>query len=216
MSARAYRCMLMILLGLTLVACSAPGGAGSPPTASATAVSTGAAVGTIQVSGIVGTPSPQQAQAVATITTLLRSYNAGELDAVLALVSDDVRWADCDYTQQPPVARALDGKAALAEWLQWRFGERDRLAADRIVVNGDGMTMGLGVGYERRTSDTLRALGHAEGIVPGGMTKVTFDYNPSTRTGERRPGPPHGLVTFFINASDGSGAASCQIPVTTS
>lgn len=232
------RLLLPFLIGLLVASCSGYGSGASPtPSATVVAMATGTGrapvtPGTIASRAAVatsrapeGTPgaspqpsivlNPRQIQVVTTMQTIISAYNAGQLDVILALVSEDVRWADCDYGQQPPVARMIDGRPALAQWLGQRFAEHDQLEVGQIILGGqDGFGMGLSIA--RRTSDGLRGLGFANGITPEVSAKVIFDYNPGSPTGRPRTGTPRGLLTIFGNASDGAQAQSSCRPVAAS
>lgn len=224
-----------LLIGVFLINCSGYG-SGASPTPGATLViraastsgvpvrsgASGTIVAVTPPPSLTGTPgapprqsiilSPRQMQAVTTMRSIISAYNAGQLGAVLALVSDDVRWVDCDYGQRPPVARVVDGKTALALWLGQRLADHDYLEIGQVELGGrDGLTMGLTL--RRRTSDTIRALGFSDGIAPLVSAKVIFDYNSDTVTGQPRTEPPRGLLTIFGNASDGAWAQSSCRPV---
>ncbi len=112
---------------------------------------------------------------VATLMAFLDAYNSGHVDAALALLTDDVGISDCDYRAGRVVT--ADGGADASQWLRERAAEHDQLILDTIWNGnpepGSGSHV-VAVGYLRRTSDTLRSLGFANGIVPQSATKVIF------------------------------------------
>ncbi len=63
--------------------------------------------------------NPQQAWDVALVVDVIGAYNARQLDAVLAVLADDIGWSDCDYRRIRYIM--VTGKAQLAHWLRQRF-----------------------------------------------------------------------------------------------
>lgn len=128
-----------------------------------------------------GTPEPynlsaRAARGVSVVVQFLDAYNSRDLPRALAQFTDDPRFVryvaanDCDY-RRVKVVRFF-GRSEIETWLRQRFADRDRLAMDRIRLLGGHR--GAALGYARRTSDTLRALGFADGIQAGLGTKVAF------------------------------------------
>jgi len=118
-----------------------------------------------------------QAQNVATVIELIRAYNAGDLEGVLALLDDKVGWSDCDYQTISVVS--LVGKTKVGAWLQMRFADHDLLEVDTIEMasmeNQDPTSEDVvGVVFLYRTSDTLKSLGFPKGIKPQLTSKVVF------------------------------------------
>lgn len=96
-------------------------------------------------------------------------------------------------------------KASLRRWLQQRAADHDRLEIGSVEVGSPG-THVLGVTFTRRTSDTLRSLGHPQGITPTLGAKVVF----GRRTGATmRPS----IVRFASGpfGGDSSALASCRV-----
>src|SRR5260370_15403784 len=60
--------------------------------------------------------SLSQAQDVTTLIELMRAYNAGQLEDVLALLDEKVGWSDCDFQNISVVN--LVGKTEVSDWLQ--------------------------------------------------------------------------------------------------
>lgn len=103
----------------------------------------------------------------------IAAYNARRLSDALALLAPDANASDCDYEN----VRGLKfvGRRQVAAWLRQRFRDRDRLTVSRISAKDPSQPVGvLLVEYARRASDTLRALGYVNGIVPDVATKVPF------------------------------------------
>jgi len=132
-----------------------------------------------------------QAQGAATVVGFLQAYNAGQRDAALALLTEDVNANDCDY-RTGGVTEAT-GKAEVGAWLQARIADHDRLVMADITFGTPETQTGMfaiSVEYETRMSDTLRALGFPNGIKPQGATKVIV-----TKTGDR--------IHAFVNGAAG-------------
>lgn len=139
-----------------------------------------------------GTPlTAVQAQGAATVVVFLQAYNAGQRDTALALLTEDITANDCDY-RTDGVTEA-NGNVAVGAWLQARIADHDRLVLADVTFGTPETQTGMfavGVGYEARMSDTLRALGFPTGIKPQLGTKVI-----ATKTGER--------IHAFINGAAG-------------
>lgn len=117
--------------------------------------------------------SASQARMVATVLAFIDAYNAGRVDAALAVLAPDVHASDCDYRTASPVF--LDGTDAVRQWLRDRAADHDQLVLESIVnENPDPTARGFAVSYGRRTSDTLRSLGFSAGVIPRLATKVAF------------------------------------------
>lgn len=112
-------------------------------------------------------PTPQTAEA-GIVLAFIRAYNAGDLAAAVALLDDRASASDCDFQRIRPIA--FNGKTAVTDWLRQRMADHDQLTVRVIEVGGGA----IGVGYTRRTSDTLRKLGFPDGIQPKAGTKVLF------------------------------------------
>lgn len=132
-----------------------------------------------------------QARGAATVVAFLQAYNAGQRDTALALLTEDVTASDCDY--RTGGATEATGKAGVGAWLQARIMDHDRFVLADITFGTPEPQTGMfaiGVGYERRTSDTLRALGFPGGITPQLATKVIL-----TKGG--------GRIQAFVNGGAG-------------
>jgi hypothetical protein len=162
----------VVLLAVTLAAaCSeavvATPSPSSPPPAARTAAPTPDPL-TFRVGG-------SQARMVATLVAFLDAYNSGDVSRALALVSDDVSISDCDY-RGPTLLNAI-GRDATRQWLTDRVADHDQLTLESIRNENPDPTSGshvVAVSYSKRASDTLRALGYPNGIVPQTATKVIF------------------------------------------
>jgi hypothetical protein len=120
---------------------------------------------------------PQQADDLRVLMEFLHAYNAGQLDAALALLDNTIVTSDCDYEQVGAVAAS--GKRDAARWLQERIADHDHLEVATILNGNPGEELVVGVAYANRSSDTLRRLRFGQGIVPKTATKVVFRANPT-------------------------------------
>jgi len=112
---------------------------------------------------------------VATLVAFLDAYNAGRVDAALALLTSDVVASDCDYRAASSVS--VSGIEAARRWLQQRADDHDQLVLESVANENPDPATGsyvVAVSYARRTSDTLRALGYPNGLSPRLATKVVF------------------------------------------
>jgi hypothetical protein len=135
---------------------------------------------------------------VATLVAFLDAYNTGNIEAALGLLTSDVTTSDCDY--RAVRATSADGIQAAREWLRLRAADHDQLALERIAnENPDPLTGShvVAVTYSRRTSDTLRSLGFADGVVPGLASKVVFT-------------PSDDRIRAFANGPVGGDQQSCR------
>ena len=135
---------------------------------------------------------------VATLVAFLDAYNAGRVDAALALMAEDAGISDCDYRAIHVVS--ADGRDAMRQWLRDRAADHDQLVVDYIFNENPEPTSGshvIGVVYARRTSDTLRALGFPNGIDPSTASKVVF-----TATDDR--------IRSFANGPFGGDQQACR------
>lgn len=144
--------------------------------------------------------SLSQAQNVTTLIELMRAYNAGHLEDVLALLDEKVGWSDCDFQNSSVVN--LVGKTKVSDWLQKRFADHDFLEIATLelasIENQDATTKDVvGVVYLVRTSDTLKNLGFPKGIKPSLASKVVFT-------------PTHEHVLGFANGPYGGSAQFCR------
>jgi hypothetical protein len=107
----------------------------------------------------------------------IAAFNGRRLGPALDLLSPRVSVSDCDYKDVRAVS--FNGRHEVARWLRRRFADRDRLTPSRIFNENPSQPVGVvGVEYGRRTSNTLRGLGFAKGIVPKLATKVIFTAQP--------------------------------------
>jgi hypothetical protein len=172
---------LAALCGIALVACV--GALANPSSSPATmAVNTaGAASATTALRSLsTFNIDGDHAVVIARITALIEAYNRGDLETVLALVSDRIVWADCDYragTSVGVIAQSPSNKALLATYLRGRFAEHDQLRIARLYNNNPDDSTGRvgGIEYGIRTSDTLRSLGFPNGIRGPQNAKMVFD-----------------------------------------
>jgi hypothetical protein len=160
----------------------------------ASSMAASAATTTRQQSGVFSL-SAAQARQVAVVVAFLDAYDAGRLSAALAAFAPDAVVSDCDYRAVENVN--FHGRGEIAGWLRARMADHDRLIVARIYDENPEQPVGVvGVEYQRRTSDTLRALGFAAGIRPKGATKVVF-------TADDR-------IQRFANGPFGGSAELCQ------
>lgn len=137
---------------------------------------------------------------VATLVAFLDAFNAGSVDAALALLTPDVVLSDCDY--RTGSSRNVSDTAGARQWLQGRAADHDQLVLESVENSNPDPTTGshvVAVSYARRTSDTLRALGFPNGIKPSLASKVVF-----TATDDR--------IRAFANGSAGSSQFCRPVP----
>jgi hypothetical protein len=118
-----------------------------------------------------------QAELVHTIISFVQAYNGGRVEEALALLDDKIVGSDCDYTRVTTVF--FKGKQETETWLRQRKADADQLTIDRILNENPGETHVAGVTFARRTSNSLRRLGFAEGITPKLAAKVVVYYEPT-------------------------------------
>ncbi len=86
------------------------------------------------------------------------------------------------------------------QWLSDRAADHDRLIVESIVNENPDPASGshvVGLSFARRTSDTLKALGHPDGIVPTSAAKIVFSANDDR-------------IRAFANGPGGGSAGSCR------
>jgi hypothetical protein len=120
-----------------------------------------------------------QAEEVAAVVGFLHTYNRGDLKGALSFFAiarrQTLTAADCNYRRR--ATEVFVFRAGLVRWLRQRFADHDRLTLGRIHDDNPGQPIGVvGIEYGRRTSDTLRKLGFARGIVPQGGQKMPFRF----------------------------------------
>jgi hypothetical protein len=112
---------------------------------------------------------------VATLVAFVDAYNAGRVDAALAMLTDDVSVSDREY--RPVRVIQARGTDQARRWLRERAAQHDQLVLESVRNENPEPASGshvVAVSYARRTNDTLRALGFSNGIVPHTATKVAF------------------------------------------
>ena len=118
-----------------------------------------------------------QVELVHVVVSFVDAYNSGRVDDALALLDDKVTGSDCDYTHVTTVF--FKGKTEAEAWLRERKVDADQLSIERILNQNPGETHVAGVTFARRTSNTLRSLGFAQGIQPKLVAKVVVYYQPT-------------------------------------
>jgi hypothetical protein len=134
-----------------------------------------------------------QARGEATVVAFLNAYNAGDFAGAFASLSQSVVVTDCDYRTGGAIR--WDGKDQAANWLRERIEDHDGLVLQSLQpgVPNEAGSFAMALSYERRTSDTLRALGFPNGITPQLATKAILS-----------PDGQH--MDAFINGSDSTAA----------
>lgn len=127
-----------------------------------------------EMSGVtIVTVLASDAPRVALAEQFIEAFNRGDRAAVLALMVDDPVVSDCDYTTATVVE--LRGRDQVSGWLDGRIADHDALTTERIENgNTDASSAAIGVVFSRRNSDSLRALGLANGLRPQLGAKITF------------------------------------------
>ena len=139
---------------------------------------------------------PTSAARVELITRFLAAFNAGNIDVAMEAFATDSGVSDCDYDH----VRAYEarGRAKVASWLEERARDHDvLLPATYEVADFDPLV--AGVGFARRTNDTLRRLGFPNGIVPNLAAKVRFSLSDGRL-----------LIETFANGPIGGLSTLCQ------
>ncbi len=176
-----YKVMLIGSLSLTIVACNTISPTPSPtrrsetPTAIATFAPSPTRLGTFNLTA-------EQAREVTTFMEFIRAYNAGQFDASLALLDEQVIGNDCDYGSAKVIS--FQGKSEAAEWLRQRIADHDRLEVSRLLDENPDPQTGrhvIGVEFARRRNTTLQRLGFPQGITPKLRAKVVFTADEPTR-----------------------------------
>ena len=140
----------------------------------------------------------EQAQEVSVFMNFIHAYNHGRLDEALALLSDHVGISDCDYQNIKVVT--FQEKSQVAEWLQQRISDHDRLEVSHIFNENPDTSSGrhvIEVTYSRSTSMTLAKLGFDNGITPTLASKVIFTSQPT-------------LIQSFANGPYGGDSKLCH------
>ncbi len=120
--------------------------------------------------------SRQQA-ALSTLGHFFAAFNAHHPAAALTWFTNDPRYVryvganDCDYRTRRTVG--FSNRAQVSGWLKARARDHDRLVVANVRLIGT-RPAGAAISYRLRQSDTLRSLGHPQGIVPDIATKVGF------------------------------------------
>ena len=102
------------------------------------------------------------------------ALNRGDRATVRVLFADDPSVSDCDYTSTKVVE--FRGRDQVSGWIDGRIADHDHLTVERIENgNDDPSSAAIGVTFARRSSDSLRALGFADGVrPPQGSAKIRF------------------------------------------
>ena len=111
-----------------------------------------------------------QARYVATVVAFVDAFNAGAVDAALALLADNVVGSDCDYGRQTLIT--FQSKRDAEPWLRGRAAEHDRIEIAEIVNENPEPSTGshvVAVGWASRRTDLLPTA-----IVPRYAAKVVF------------------------------------------
>jgi hypothetical protein len=111
-----------------------------------------------------------QARYVATVVRFVDAFNAEDVAAATALLTDDVVGGDCDFARHEFIP--FSGKAEAAKWLRGRFADHERLRISEIVNANPDATTGsrvVAVSWLSRTSPFL-----APPIGPHGAAKVVL------------------------------------------
>jgi hypothetical protein len=111
-----------------------------------------------------------QAHYVATVVAFVDAFNAGAVEAALALLADNVVGSDCDYGRRTLIT--FQNKRDAEFWLRGRAAEHDRIEIDEIVNENPEPSTGsrvVAVGWRTRKTDLLPTA-----IVPQAAAKVVF------------------------------------------
>jgi hypothetical protein len=150
------------------------------------------------LSGVtVVTALASDAPRVALAEQFIDAFNRGDSAALLGLLVDDPSVSDCDYTAAADVE--FRGRDQVSQWIAARIADHDHLTVERIENgNPDPSSAAIGVTFNRRSSDSLRALGFLTGIHPKSSAKIRF------------AGTGNGLrIEAFANGPGGGPAKLC-------
>ncbi len=111
------------------------------------------------------------------ILAFFDAYNAANLNDVLAFIDEKGQISDCDFLTNKPVL--YQGKKQITNWLRQRFADHDQFVVGEVNASNSG----AGVVFARRTSDILRTLGYAKGIVPNFAAKIAMVWGSDTIAG---------------------------------
>lgn len=130
-----------------------------------------------------------------TVLRFFAAYNGHHPEQALSFFTSStsalrfVGGSDCDYRDAH--AFTFRGRAGVRTWLRTRSRDHDVLEVASITIRG---TVGAVVEYTRRRSDTLRAAGFRDGVVPKTATKIGF---------------ARGSIPRFTQFANAQGDASC-------
>lgn len=173
---------LASLIGCEAATAPGPGSDAVPPiTPGATATVTMRATiqpkATLTASDARFNVNATQAELVHVIVSFVQAYNQGRVEEALALLDDQITGSDCDYARVTTIF--FKGKPEAEAWLRARKADADQLTIERIVNENPGDTHVAAVSFARRTSNTLRSLGFAQGITPKLAAKVVVFSEPT-------------------------------------
>jgi hypothetical protein len=164
-------CGLMLCIASLLIACSngtvqVPSPLGVTPTmldATQEAMPTPYAPPAQRITLRPFTPLPTSTNTPAAIVilTFFNALNTGRFDDATALLDDDIGISDCNFQAIKNISFA--GKLEASKWLRERIADHDHFFVNDLEGPGTSPTV-FGVGFDRRTSDTLRLLGFPNGI----------------------------------------------------
>jgi hypothetical protein len=116
-----------------------------------------------------------QARFVATVMRFIDAFNAEDVAAAAALLTDDVGGSDCDYGRHEYIQ--FRGKTEATAWLRGRAADHDRLQISDITNSNPDPVTGsrvVAVSWLGRTSAVL-----ARPVLPRVAAKVVFSQDGS-------------------------------------
>jgi ketosteroid isomerase-like protein len=165
---RTHPCLILLACTTLLVSgCTAS----SPPSA-ATRPTGVTAPQPVTETGATVTIDEARVRQIAAVVSLLDAYARGDAAGVLAHVTTDIVWSDCDYTAGRAVE--LHGIEQARRWLASRFAARDRLVLQAVSYPESGDARVVGVSFSHRSNSEIAAKGHPDGIRPRIAAKIIF------------------------------------------
>jgi hypothetical protein len=131
----------------------------------------------MQDAGASRADASRRREALQAVARFFAAFNAHQPARALVWFTNDPRYAryvganDCDFRNHTTVG--FLGREEVGGWLKVRARDHDRFVVDHVRLIGT-RPAGAAVTYRLRQSDTLRALGYPQGIVPDVVTKVGF------------------------------------------
>ena len=140
--------------------------------------------------------TPEEAAHLATATAFYDAYNAGSLEATLALLSATARILDCDYANRTQAT--YSGRDRLTAYLRARFADHDYWKVEFYQEAPENLNTVVIFPLERR-NDTLSRLGSPDGVKESFPLRFALTVS------------ANGLVDYIQWGSTKSGASVAEL-----